>query len=184
MESSITTKQGKQFSMRTFNKVILVAALCAATTAQAAQDGTLGASSTGVTDITLVKDNAVQISAVNDINLGTYSSTATTIEASDDLCVFNSTASYNVTVTTANGSFELSNGTQTIPYSLSWSDLNNTDLAVFYSIPLTGRTGDRTSPTCDGGTNTTVAVRVDAAAFNNAVPGTYTDTVTMMIQPE
>lgn len=169
--------------MKNLGKVVLVAALGMAATANAALDGTLGATSTGESDVILIKDNAVMITDVGDLDLGTHNSTATDLGASDDVCVFNSTATYNVTVTSANAAFNLVSGANTIPYSLTWADSSTVANPVVYNTAMTGLLGDRTSISCGGGTNATFAVNVAANDFNNAPPGSYADTLTLTITP-
>lgn len=171
--------------MKNVNKVILVAALCVSASAQAAQDGTLGATSAGESIVTVIKDNAVMITDVADLDLGTLSSTATDLVAFDDVCVFNSTATYEIAVTSTSAAFELSDGLAgTIPYALTWADDSAVPSALTYGTTSAGLIGDRTSTNCGGGTNATFTVSVLAADFNNAAPGTYTDTLTLTISPE
>ena len=169
--------------MKTLGKVILVTALGVAASAHAASDGTLGATSVGESEVTLIKDNAVMITNVADLDLGTHSTTATSLTASDDVCVFNSTATYNVTVTSLNGAFALTDGTNTIDYSLTWADSAGVPAPVLYNTTLPGLQGDRTSTNCNGGTNAAFAVEVAALDFNTAAPGNYTDTLTLTIAP-
>lgn len=172
--------------MKTFNKTLLVAALTLSGfsfTASAATDGTLGATSMGTSDVILVKENAVQITNVGDLDLGLASSLDADVVASDAVCVFNSTAGYALTVTSANGSFELDSGADTIAYAVTWAT-TGAAAPVQYGSDLTGNLGDRTSPTCGGGTNATFEVTVAAADFNAALPGTYEDTLTLLVTPE
>lgn len=172
--------------MKNFNKAILVAAVLGmSATAQAATDGTIGTTSTGTSDVMVVKENAVMITDVGDLDLGIMNSTAADLVAFDDVCVFNSTANYQITVTTSNTSFELSDGgTGAIPYALTWADDGGIPGSVVYGTTVTGLVGDRTSPSCGGGTNARFTVSVLAADFNSAAPGTYTDTLTLMVEPE
>ena len=172
--------------MKTFNKTLLVAALTLSGisfTASAATDGTLGTTSTGTSDVILVKENAVQITDVGDLDLGLASSLDADVSASDDVCVFNSTAAYTVNISSDNGAFELISGTDTIDYEVSWAT-TGAAAPVSYNTDVTGNLGDRTSPTCGGGTNATFEVTVAAADFNAALPGTYEDTLTLLITPE
>lgn len=167
--------------MRKFNISVLASSvlLVAAGSATAATQGTLDVTSTGTSVVTIIKENAVQISNVGDIDLGTQATLAADAVASDDVCVFSSTSAYNLTVTSANGAFELQNGAEAIPYGLSW------DAApVAQGVAITGLTGDNVSLNCSGGTNATFEVTVASADFNGANPGTYTDTLTLLVQPE
>ncbi len=166
--------------MRKFNISVLASSvLLIAGSAIAATDGSLGVTSTGTSVVTIIKDNAVQITNVDDIDLGTHATLGANAVASDDVCVFSSTSAYNLTVTSANGIFELQNGGDAIPYALTWDAAAVTESGV-----MSGLTGDNTSLNCSGGTNATFEVTVDSADFNAANPGTYTDTLTLLVQPE
>jgi spore coat protein U-like protein len=147
--------------------------------ALAATDGALGATSSGSSVVTVIKQNAVQISNVDDLtfpSLAVMDGTNNSLD--DDVCVFNSTGSYAVTVTSNNPNFELLNGTNAIGYGVTWNGVDAT------TGQLTGLTGDSTSTNCSGGTNANFEVTVSVADFNSAAPGTYTDTLTLAIVPE
>lgn len=170
--------------MSMLKKSFLVAAVLVSGTAIAAQDGTIGATSQGTSDVTLVKENVVQITGVADLDLGIHNSTATALTAFDDVCVFNSTTNYAVTVSSANAAYELRSGTDAIPYTVNWTDSSNTPVALSNGNPAGGMSGDQTSLNCGGTNNASFAVSVTAADFNSANPGTYTDVLTLMIEPE
>ena len=170
--------------MKTLGKVILVATVGVAASAHAATDGNLGATSVGTSDVTLIKDEAVQITNVANLDLGTFNTVAADISASDDVCVFNSTATYNVTVDSVNGAFQLNDGgANDISYAVTWEDSTGVVIPVVYNTTIPGMVGDRTSTTCNGTDNATFAVSVSAVDFNTAAPGTYTDTLTLTIAP-
>lgn len=171
--------------MKNSTKILLVVSLSVVASSHAAQDGTIGATSSGESDVTLTKQNAVLISDVSDLDLGSFISTAIDLEAFDDVCIFNSTSNYQVTITSANAAFALSDGgTGTIPYSMTWADSTATANNVAYNTAIPSLQGDRTSTTCGGGTNARFTVSVAAADFNSAAPGSYTDTLMLMIEPE
>ncbi len=166
-------------------RIALIASLTAMSgTAMAATEGTLGATSTGTSIINIAKGNAVQITNLDDINLGAQGNLTATATQSDDVCVFSSTGGYNITLTSANGAFELAdiNTTTSIPYSVDW--IAGTTTTAGYNTAITGLTGDSSAVDCDGSTNATFSVSVTAPDFNAADPGTYTDTLTMLVQPE
>jgi alanine-alpha-ketoisovalerate/valine-pyruvate aminotransferase len=168
-----------------FFRIAMIASLTAMTgTVMAATDGTIGATSTGTSIINIGKGNAVQITDVDDIDLGTTGNLAATATQSDSVCVFSSTGGYNITLTSSNGSFILNdaNTTTDIAYSIDWT-AGGTTTAV-YNTAITGLVGDSTSVDCGATTNATFAVSVTAANFNAADPGSYTDTLTLLVQPE
>lgn len=161
--------------------VAIASAVVVSGSAVAATDGTLGLTSTGTSVVTIIKENAVQISNVNDLDMGTHSALAADASANDDVCVFSSTSGYNITVSSANGALELQDAATTtpVPYALTWDTA-----PVTLGSTITGLTGDNTSLNCGGGTNANFAVTVASADFNAAAPGTYTDTLTLLVQPE
>ena len=166
-------------------KLLLVAsALAVSGTALAATDGTLGATSSGSSVVTIIKDNAVQISDVNDLDLGTHATLAADATASDGVCVFTSTSAYRVTASNVSGTFALVDGANSIAYSLTWAVGAGAPVTMVNGTAITSLSGDNTSLTCGGATNSTFEATVTSAAFNAAAPGTYTDTVTLLVEPE
>lgn len=150
----------------------------------AATDGTLGSTSEGTSIITIIKEDAVLITDVDDLFLGTRGALFDNQVNSDAVCVYSSTGSYNLAITTANGLFSLQspNTTTAIPYSLEWI----TDIAtpVVYNNPINGLIGDSQSINCNGTTNAIFQITVTPTAFNAAAPGNYQDTLTLLVQPE
>ncbi len=154
------------------------------TSVWSATDGSLGDSSEGTSVITIIKDDAVQISGVDDLEMGIRGSLTEAQSVSDDLCVFSSTGAYNLTVSSANFFFALtdSNTNTNIIYSLTWT--TDTTRAITINTALTSIIGDASSLDCSGGTNASLGVTILPANFNSADPGSYRDTVTLLIQPE
>lgn len=162
-----------------------VLAASASGVALAATDGTLGLTSEGESLITLIKQNAVQITDVADLNLGTFATATADVVGSDNVCVFSSTGGYNVEIDgSVAGTFELDSAGDKLAYSVTWAANGGAAAAVTAGTPITGLTGDSTSLNCGGGTNATFEVTVAQAAFNAADPGTYTDTLTLTVRPE
>ena len=150
----------------------------------AATDGTLGSTSTGTAIINISKQNAVKITNLDDLDLGTAGFLSATATASDDVCVYSSTGGYNITITSANGTFQLEddNTPTNIPYSLNWTAGATT--AVTYNTAIVGLVGNQSAVDCGGSTNASFEVSVTAADFNAADPGSYTDTLTLSVIPE
>ncbi len=169
--------------MKTFKLAVLASSLIASGSLMAATQGNLGLESEGSSIVTIIKQNAVQISNVNDLDLGTAAFLAADASANDDVCIFNSTASYQVTVTSTNG-MNLVDGTDMIPYAVEWSANGGAAVGVSDGVPVTGLVGDQASLDCNGGTNANFSATVAAADFNAAAPGTYTDTLTLLVEPE
>lgn len=168
--------------MNKFKLSVLVSAFLISGSAVAATQGALDTSSTGTSDVTIIKDNAVQISNVNDLDFGQQAALAASATMSDDVCVFSSTGNYSVTVSSAGDGFELlGTGADAgaITYSVQWSGV-----AISHDTAQTGLTADATSLTCNGATNASFSVTVDSTSFNSAKPDTYSDTLTLMVEPE
>ena len=169
--------------MKNVRLALIASVFAVSGTALAASDGTLGTSSTGTSVVTIIKENAVQISNVNDLDLGTHATLSADAVLSDDVCIFSSTVGYNVTATSANGAFNLADGANTIAYSVTWT-VGVTTAPMVYNTAITGLSGDNTSLTCSTSTNATFEATVASADFNAANPGTYTDTLTLLVAPE
>lgn len=138
-------------------------------------------------DLTLV--DVVQVSEIDNIDLGTYS--GADLQGSDQLCVFRrSGGSYAVSITGsgAGGSFVISNGTTDIPIDLTWDD-GTGPAAVLPGGLLPGRSNSRTgSPSCNNGAsnNAELAARVDQADIlaDGVTAGGYSGTLTLTIELE
>jgi len=173
--------------MKTFKIALISAAVAASasTVAVAATDGLLDLTSTGTSIITIIKQNAVQITNVNDIDLGTHFALAADEVASDDVCVFSSTGSYDITLTSGAGpAFEMNDGGGTpLAYAVNWTTGGTTTPAVSGAVVGTF-TSTAVDPTCSGGTNANFEVTVNQADFNAAPNGTYTDTLTLVVTPQ
>jgi len=152
--------------------------------ATAATDGTLGSSSEGSSIINIIKQEAVMITKIDDLFMGTRGVLTNNQVNADAVCVFSSTGSYNLLITTSNGNFRLrSPDTLTdIPYSLEWITTYSTP--VTYNNSINGLVGDGRSIDCHGTTNAIFQITVTPAAFNPAQPGNYQDTLTFLVQPE
>ncbi|TVS17016.1 MAG: hypothetical protein EA417_08460 [Gammaproteobacteria bacterium] len=162
--------------------IALASLLAAAGTAYGATQGTLGADSTGTLDVTVSIEDRVQISALNDIPLGTYSGTGP-LNGSDDFCVYrNGTGLYSLQVvgsenTGPGGVFRLTNGTDFITYSVSVNDsplLDGEDV---------DGTGSSTSVVCGGSTNANLGVEVAEGDLQSAPSGNYSDRITLVVSP-
>ncbi|MCZ6871353.1 MAG: hypothetical protein O7G84_17795, partial [Gammaproteobacteria bacterium] len=100
-------------------KVGLLGAFCFVGLAQAATvDGTVGATSTGTTDVSVTIPDRVRVSRLDGIALGTYGGSGD-MSGVDDLCVFrNGSGSYKIQLDSANpggaNEFQMTDGTDFI----------------------------------------------------------------------
>ena len=172
-------------------KSIALASLVAASgTALAATDGTLGATSTGTTDITMQVDDAVMITGLEDMPLGAYTGTAA-LTGATAFCVYrNGTGNYDVTLTSANSTttaFQAVNvDGDVVPYTVIYNDapipVGGTALAsgVISPAPFVGNGASRT---CGGADNASLQVTFAQTVLDAAPTGSYSDTLTVLIAP-
>jgi len=159
----------------------------------AATQGTLGATSTGTSVVTLTIPALFRISGIGDLALGTYSGTGT-MTANDDICVYsNSSGNYRVRITdnsemTAN-QFAVENAANTgqIAMEVRWNDVIGItgNVAVTYNTPLASQTGANTQTTdCSvGGLKANLQVNFTQANLLAAPASAYSSTLTITIEP-
>lgn len=134
----------------------------------------------------------VQISGLSDISFGTLTSFSVDTIRSQSICVYakSSLDNYRVTATGsgAGGAFLLASGADTLPYEVQWSALSGqaTGTTLTAGVPLGAQHSTATRPICDKGPPTTASLIVvlRSAAVSSAISGTYTGTLTLLIQPE
>jgi len=153
----------------------------------AANDGSLGVTSTGDLTITLDIANLVRVSNLNDINLGIYAGGGAGLAGADTFCVYrNGAGNYNINMTgdgTASA-FTLANGANTVAYSVDFVN-GATTTGMATGTALAGQTGANTvSDTCGGADNVSVNVAVSNAALASAPAGNYSGVLTMVVAPE
>lgn len=165
----------------------------------ATNDGGLATgSSTGDLDISVEIPDLVQITGLNNIDLGTYS--GSNLSGEDQVCVYrNGSGEYEITFTSGsnNGApdaasgvaaYELESSTgDTIAYTVDFEDSvagAYTDTSVGINSALTGQTGDDASANCGSGNNAKVRVSVAAATMESAPAGDYVGTLYMTVSPE
>lgn len=149
-----------------------------------------GGKSQGKFSVTLdlTVPEAIQVTQVDDINLGTFDG-VNDINASDTLCVYrNSGGLYGVTVSGSGtgGDFTVESGGSVIPLTVTWNDGNGAQTlspGVLLSGLANAYAGD---PTCAGGANNnaTLGVQVLANDILSAatVTGTHTGTLTITVE--
>ncbi len=176
------------FAINKLGKGIALASLMAAAgTAYSATDGTLGATSTGSLDVRVEIADRVQISGLDDIDLGTYSGSGD-LDGSDAFCVYrNGTGGYEVTISSPqadDGAFRLRSGDEFIAYSVTFNDeAEITGGSAVNSGDKLAGTGSATSVTCGNGSNASLGVSIAAVALQAAPTGVYTDTITLLVEP-
>jgi len=152
----------------------------------AANDGIVGATSTGDLDITLTILDEVRISNLTDITLGTFA--GVDLSGNSPACVFRSgTGNYEITAdgSGAGGAFELSDGTNDVAYTVTYDDGTGA-VALTSGTALTGQTGgDPGSDTCaNTGDNGDISVNVLATDMAPLPAGAYAGLLTLTVAPE
>ncbi|MGI9324759.1 MAG: hypothetical protein ACR2PZ_06035 [Pseudomonadales bacterium] len=156
-----------------------------ATSAIAATQGTPGFTSTGSLVITVDVNDEVRISSLADINLGPFAGVDMT--GSSPACIYRNgiPTTYQITGTGsgAANAFTLTDGTNTVPYSVDYTDLNGTN-ALTTGSALLAQDGADNDVNCantgDNGSIDVTVTAVDAAALPAAA---YTGTLTLVVAP-
>ena len=175
-----------------FTTALALAALAASSPANAATQGSLGATSTGTVSISASVPNRVRISGLSDV---AFSNVDPSLDASNaqNVCVWSNTATkgYRITATGsgAANAFTLSNAALTVPYSVEWaaSSGQTSGSALASGTALTGLTSTATNSSCASGPATSASLVVKILAANlqgmNAATS-YTGTLTLLVAPE
>lgn len=171
---------------------LVASALQFAGAAEAATQGTLGATSTGSITITASVTNRAQITGLADV---TFTAADPGLNASNaqSNCVWTNTLTKGYSITASgsgtSGAFTLLNGTATVPYTVQWagsaSQTSGTALAA--GTPLTGLASTAANPTCSTSPTTTASLIVGISATNlqtMTAGNSYTGTLTLLVTPQ
>lgn len=155
--------------------------------ALAATDGTLGATSTGDLGMSLSIGNLARITDVGDLNFGSYSG-AGNATLDDSVCIYtnNSAGQYKLTARGSGTSyaFTITNGSETIPYSVRWNTTNSTtgNFQVDANVQTSTLSGaSTTSQVCSGVNNANFQVIITKNSILGAPAGNYSGTLTLII---
>lgn len=181
--------------MKTLCRVLALAMLFTFTAdCFAASDGTVGATSTGTSDITLTIPEYVIVRNMNDFALGSWNGTGA-IDSNDDINIAGNddqgTPSYQVTLS---GSGAASAFTivrtapaagPTIAYTVAFNDVTGTagGVAATATTPITAQTGIHQVLTTVT-TNANIRVQITLANLQAAPRGSYSGTLTIVVAPE
>ena len=171
--------------------MLACASLAMPAAAFGATQGTAGATSTGSVSISATIPGRVQISGLTDVAFGTVDPTAPAASA-QNVCVWSNTSGkgYSMTATGsgASNAFTLTDGTNTLPYSVEWagSSGQSSGTALVSGTALGSLTSTATNPTCSAGPATTASliVKMSAANLQAAVASSYTGTLTLVVAPQ
>jgi hypothetical protein len=152
-----------------------------------ATDGTLGLTSVGTTQVSIIKGDVALITGLSDIVMPPWSTGDPAPAGAANSCVFTSTGNYQVTASSANTTgtdFRMTDGFNFIVYTVQWNDGISGLTGVTGGTALVGRVGDGASQNCGGALPATVQVGVTVGEMNAAPTGNYLDTLTLLIAPE
>ena len=164
-----------------------------------ASDGTLGATSTGVINISLTLNTVVQITNVKDVNLTYVSGTNSgDLEYVSDLCIYtnNPSGRYRITMISQNALgtkgrvINTDTGLSPLSYEATWftnAQATGSSVHTLQSgVPTATLTGAHTtSNNCDNGANNTASIKFKFLESDLlATPGgNYNDVITIVVSP-
>lgn len=159
--------------------------------ALAATQGTVGSTSTGTSVVSISKGHQVRISDIADFAFGAQ--TSTPAKANDNICIYSTSGSYDVTAQSANASgtdFRMANvgASSFVTYTVEWNNAasGTSGTALLNAVTSSAFTGAHTtSNNCGGSTNSRLFVQVDNTSFTSAPSGVaFTDTLTLVVAPQ
>lgn len=170
---------------KTLRNIAIGGTLAAATTsAFAVTQGGLGFTSTGDVDIFLTVADEVRINNLADIPL---SFTGADVTGSSLACVYrNGGTTYQITATGsgAANAFTLTNGTDTVPYSVEYFD-GTTTAALTSGNTIGADNAETVDNNCAGvgGANASISVTVTAIDASPLPADTYSGTLFLLVAP-
>ncbi len=161
----------------------------------AASDGTLGATSSGSTNVSLTVPELIRVSGIDNLTLNPYSSGD--VDLTTDVCIYTNDedGQYDVTISGDGGpnqaaSFQIGDAATTddMTYTAAWNDVSGTntnETAVTHGNELTVQTGaNTTSQTCSGGSSARLHINITEAEVLAQAAGTYIGTITILVEPD
>lgn len=168
---------GHMYSIRTWATALLTMAI--PSLSQAATQGVLGSTSIGTARISVSKPIRAEVRGLGNILLKDWTKDAQSLS---QVCIYSATGSYTVTASTRSGApFQASNGSQQLPYTLSWQDGHKTQ-RLLPGIPVK-------STHLTASTSCSVAqlkLHLDEKTMQTAMlhPGTFAGQLTLLIRPD
>lgn len=175
------------FKLKAVQASIVTAALVALSVpVWAANQGSLGATSTGDLTISMTTEDQIQISNLEDIALA--DSGSGDFSGTSPACIYrNGTGAYTLTASGSGvaNAFTISDGgANNLAYDITYDDGTGAQ-TLAAATALVGRTNaDTASKTCASGNNGTISINVAAASVLAVPAGTYTGSLTLTVSPE
>ena len=165
--------------------------LALAGTAEAAQQGEMGATSSGSVGISLSVAPRARISGLKDISISD-ADPASNIRTAENICVWSNSPAGAYTLTAggsgSGGAFELAGGQQTLAYSVEWAQSTGQDSGQTLAggQTATNLQAAATQSDCGSGTGSArLVVAMDSGQLAAAQPGTaYTGALTLTVSPQ
>ncbi|MEC9345054.1 MAG: hypothetical protein VYB54_02435 [Pseudomonadota bacterium] len=160
----------------------------AAPVAMAASDGSLSSSSSqGSASITATIVPLVQISGLDDLDLGEVG--GTDVSASDGLCIYSNAGRYRITASGngGDGGFQLTGRDQggALPYQVTWQRRDGAATALQAGAAMTVQTGGVVGADCaGGGANAGIRVDLSAQAAAGLPADSYAGVLNLVVAPD
>ncbi len=144
-----------------------------------------GPSSVGNNAIRAEIPSLVRISALDDIDLGTWDGVNRMI-GTEPLCVWSTTGNYSIMGVGSgdDGALTITQGSHELPYRARWFDVENRRRNLKPNKLRRNRRTDATALDCNGLPTATIEIRITANALSGAPPGNYTGTLTLVVSAE
>jgi hypothetical protein len=162
-----------------------------ASTAEAAQQGEMGPTSTGSVGISLSIAPRARISGLKDISISD-ADPAANLRTAQTVCVWSNSPAGAYTLTAggsgSGGAFELAGGQQTLAYSVEWaqSTVQDSGQALTGGQTATNLQAAATQSDCNSGSGSaSLVVAIDSAQLAAAQTDTpYTGSLTLTVAPQ
>ncbi|PCI50421.1 MAG: hypothetical protein COB51_03350 [Moraxellaceae bacterium] len=181
--------------MKNIFKIAIAASLFASSSLvfAATADGTLGATSTGTSDVSLTIDEKFQISGMDTFSFGSWSGTGD-LDANNSMCIYhNGDGSYKITFTdnsAMSSGFAVENAADTteIPMAVRFiANISPTGNALMtYNTPATqaAASANIAATNCGGTDNANIQVVLTDADLSGAPAGAYDSEITVLVDPD
>lgn len=138
-------------------------------------------------------DDKVRITGLSDVSFGTITGFAMDSVRSQSICVYSKSPpadNYRVTASGSGsgGAFDLSSGSNTLPYEVQWSDTSGqtsgSQLAPNQALTAQHSTAQKDDCTNGPATTASLIIILRSGAVAGAIAGSYTGSLTLVIAPE
>lgn len=136
--------------------------------------------------------NKVRVTSLSDVDFGNVANVSADAVQSQSMCLFSDTVTsgYNVMASGSGvgGAFEIASGSQRMAYEVQWNGSPNrtSGSQLLPNVPLIGQTSGATQQTCNNGpaTSASLIILLRSAVLSQAMAGSYSGTLTLLVGPE